>query len=276
MALKSYKPTSPARRKMTSIAGGLTKGARPPKPLVTSNKRTGGRNSHGWLTHWNTGGGHKRRYRVIDMKRDKDGIPAKVESIQYDPYRSARIALLSYRDGEKRFILAPDGLQVGQEVQSGPQADIVTGNCLPLSALPLGTMIHAIELQPGKGAQMVRSAGSVAQLVARDGRYAQIKLPSTEVRMVRVECKATVGQVGNTDHSNVTIGKAGRSRWLGRRPHVRAVAKNPVDHPMGGGEGRSSGGRHPVTPWGVPTKGYKTVRRKPTQTYIVRARGKKG
>jgi len=255
---------------------GLTPGFTAPKTLMGPIKKSGGRNNKGWITHWTKSGGHKRRYRIIDFKRDKDGVPARVEAIAYDPNRSARIALLVYRDGDRRFILAPDGLKVGQTLMSGPEADVIVGNCMPLSAMPLGTVIHAIELKPGKGAQMVRGAGTQAQLVAREGKYAQVRLPSSEVRMVRVECKATVGRVGNIDHSNVSLGKAGRSRWLGRKPSVRGVAMNPIDHPMGGGEGRSSGGRHPCTPWGVPTKGYKTrSRKKSSQKYIVKPRGKK-
>ena len=276
MAIRKFKPTSPGRRHMSVLTkDGLTTGVEIPKTLLAPLKKTGGRNSKGWLTHWRMSGGHKRRYRIIDFKRDKDGVPAKVAAIMYDPNRSARIALLNYRDGDRRFILAPDGLKVGTMVQSGRGSDILVGNCLPLSAMPLGTVIHNIELKPGKGAQMVRSAGTQAQLVAREGDYAQIRLPSTEVRMVRVECKATIGQVGNLDHQHVSLGKAGRSRWLGRKPNVRGVAMNPVDHPMGGGEGRSSGGRHPCTPWGVPTKGKRTVRKKPSLKYIVKRRGKK-
>ena len=276
MAIKKFKPTSAGRRHMTVIkSADLSRGNSPYRALVKPLKKSGGRNNRGWQTHWRKAGGHKRRYRVIDFKRDKDGIPAKVASLEYDPNRSARIALLSYRDGEKRYILAPDGLEVGQTVQSGPGADVAIGNAMSLGQMPLGTVIHALELKAGKGAQLVRSAGTQAQLVAREGAYAQVRLPSGEVRMVRVECKATIGQVGNIDHGNVSLGKAGRARWLGRRPSVRGVAMNPVDHPMGGGEGRSSGGRHPCTPWGVPTKGYKTVRNKPSKKYIVKPRGKK-
>jgi large subunit ribosomal protein L2 len=276
MPLKTFKPTSPARRQMTMVTNeGLTKGARPPKSLIAPMRRTGGRNAHGWQTNRNIGGGHKKRYRIIDFKRDKDGIAGVVSTLEYDPNRSSRIALVTYKDGEKRYIIAADALRVGQSIVSGAGADIIVGNSLPLKEIPLGTMIHAIELKPGHGAQLVRSAGTQAQLVAREGDYAQVKLPSGEVRMVRIECRATIGQVGNIDHSNVTIGKAGRSRWMGIRPHVRGVAKNPVDHPMGGGEGKTSGGRHPCTPWGVPTKGYKTVRNKPTLKFIVKPRGKK-
>jgi large subunit ribosomal protein L2 len=224
------------------------------------------------VTARHKGGGAKRKYRLIDFARDKQGIPARVAAIEYDPNRSANIALLHYRDGEKRYVLATHKLRVGDELVSGPGAEVKTGNTLPIREIPLGTQIHAIELQPGKGAQLVRSAGSYAQLMAKEGRNAQIKLPSGEVRMVPLDCKATIGQVGNTDHQNISIGKAGRSRWLGRRPKVRGVAMNPVDHPHGGGEGKTSGGRHPVTPWGVPTKGYKTRGKKPSDKLIVKRR----
>ena len=220
--------------------------------------RISGRNNHGELTIWHRGGGHKRHYRMVDFKRDKTGIPARVATIEYDPNRSAFIALLHYADGEKRYILGPLGLKVGDKVVSGPEADIVTGNALPLKSIPAGTMIHNIELRPGKGGQMVRSAGGAAQLLAKEGEYAQIRLPSGEVRKVLMECVATIGQVGNLEHENISIGKAGRKRWMGIRPTVRGVAMNPVDHPLGGGEGKTSGGRHPVTPWGQPTRGYKT------------------
>ena len=219
------------------------------------------------------GGGHKRRYRIIDFKRDKDAIPAKVAAIEYDPNRSARIALIHYADGEKRYILAPTGLKVGDQVMSGEAAEIRVGNVLPLEKIPLGTEVHNIELKPGKGGQMVRGAGASAQLMAKEGGYVQVRLPSGEVRMVRLNCRATIGQVGNLDHVNITLGKAGRSRWLGRRPKVRGVVMNPVDHPMGGGEGKSSGGRHPTTPWGKPTKGYKTRKKnKKSNAYIVKRR----
>ena len=249
--------------------------SKPEKSLTSSVKKTGGRNNKGQLTSWWRGGGHKKRYRVIDFKRDKHGIPAKVASIEYDPNRSARIALLNYADGEKRYILWPNGLAVGATVVSGEGVEVNVGNALPLKKIPLGTVVHNIELKIGKGGQMVRSAGAGAQLMARDGAWAQVKLPSGEVRKVHVDCFATVGQVGNLEHENVSIGKAGRNRWLGWRSHNRGVTMNPVDHPMGGGEGRTSGGRHPTTPWGVPTKGYKTRNNKRTDRMIVRRRNKK-
>jgi large subunit ribosomal protein L2 len=243
--------------------------------LLEPKKRTGGRRNSGQTTMRFIGGGHKRQLRLIDFKRDKTGIPAVVATIEYDPNRSARIALLNYADGEKRYIVQPDGLKVGQKLLSGPEADILVGNALPLRNIPPGTTIHNIELKPGKGAQMVRSAGGSAQLVAKEGDYALVKLPSGEIRKVAQDCMATIGQVGNTDHENVTIGKAGRSRWLGKRPHNRGVSMNPVDHPHGGGEGKTSGGRHPVTPWGQPTRGYKTRNNKRTDAFIVNRRGKK-
>jgi len=275
MPIKKFKPTSPGRRQMEVVVSPEITTDRPYKPLLQPKRRTGGRNNVGRITIWHRGGGHKKRYRVIDFKRDKDGVPGRVLTIEYDPNRSANIALIGYRDGEKRYILAPAGLKVGQEVISSPDADIVVGNALPLAKIPLGTMVHNIELRPGKGGQLVRSAGTAAQLLAREGRYAQIRLPSGEVRRVLVDCRATIGQVGNVDHGNVSIGKAGRSRWLGRRPVVRGVVMNPVDHPHGGGEGRTSGGRHPVTPWGVPTKGHKTRNNPRTDKFIVRRRKKK-
>jgi large subunit ribosomal protein L2 len=247
----------------------------PEKSLLRSKNSTGGRNSNGRVTMRHRGGGHKRKYRIIDFKRDKHGVPAKVASIEYDPNRTSRIALLHYADGEKRYIIAPLGLQVGDELNSGPNAEIKVGNTLPLANIPLGTFVHNLELIPGNGAQMVRSAGASAQLIAREGRFAHIKLPSGEVRLIPVDCMATIGQVGNVERESIVIGKAGRSRWLGRRPKVRGVAMNPVDHPLGGGEGKSSGGRHPVTPWGVPTKGYKTRRRsKVSDKYIISKRTK--
>jgi len=249
----------------------LTK-KRPEKSLTAPKRRTGGRNSKGHTTVWFRGGGHKRRYRMVDFRRDKRGVPATVAAIEYDPNRSARLALLHYKDGEKRYILCPEGLRVGQSVLAGDTADILPGNCLPLKLIPAGTLVHNLELRHGKGGQLVRSAGGAAQLVAKEGDYAQVKLPSGEVRRIHVECVATVGQVGNIDHKNVSIGKAGRSRWLGRRPHNRGVSMNPVDHPHGGGEGKTSGGRHPVTPWGQPTKGYKTRNNKRTQKFIVKRR----
>jgi len=247
----------------------------PEKALLRGKKSTGGRNSSGRMTARRRGGGHKRRYRIIDFSRDKHGVPAKVASIEYDPNRTSRIALLHYADGEKRYILAPLGLQVGDELNSGPKAEIKVGNALPLVNIPLGTFIHNLELIPGKGGQMVRSAGASAQLIAREGRFAHIKLPSGEVRLVPVDCIATIGQVGNVEHESIVIGKAGRARWLGRRPKVRGVAMNPVDHPHGGGEGKSSGGRHPTTPWGKPTKGYKTrPQNKVSDKYIITRRKK--
>jgi large subunit ribosomal protein L2 len=245
---------------------------RPERALTEAKKRSGGRNSSGHITIWWRGGGHKRRYRAIDFKRNKANVPARVAAIEYDPNRSARIALLHYVDGEKRYILSPDGLAVGQTIVRSDEADILPGNCLSLRAIPSGTVIHNLELRKGKGGQLVRSAGTSAQLVAKEGDYAQVKLPSSEVRRVHLDCVATVGSVGNSDHKNVSYGKAGRSRWLGRKPHNRGVVMNPVDHPHGGGEGRTSGGRHPVTPWGVPTKGYKTRRNKRTRPFIVKRR----
>lgn len=273
MAIKAYKPTSPGRRGMTYITGEkLTKKA-PEKSLVEPLKGTGGRNMHGRITSRHRGAGHKRQFRLIDLKRDKPGMTAKVVALEYDPNRSSRIALLQYLDGDKRYILAPDGLQVGDQVLSGPGADVKPGHAMKLKDIPLGSMIHNIEIRPGKGGQMVRSAGAVAQLMAREGEYATIKLPSGEMRLILVECMASVGQVGNLDHNNVTIGKAGRMRWMGERPQSRGVVTRPGDgHPMGGGEGKSSGGRHPTTPWGKPTKGYKTRENKLTDKFIVKRR----
>jgi large subunit ribosomal protein L2 len=274
MATKQLKPTNPASRFQSySTFEELTR-VRPEKSLTQGKPATGGRNNKGQLTIWFRGGGHKRRFRKVDFKRDKRGVPATVASIEYDPNRSARIALLNYADGEKRYILWPNGLAVGARVESGDGAEINVGNALPLKKIPLGTVIHNIELKIGKGGQLVRGAGAGAQLMAKEGSYAQVKLPSGEVRKVHVDCYATVGQVGNLDHENTSWGKAGRRRWLGRRPHNRGVSMNPVDHPMGGGEGRSSGGRHPCTPWGTPTKGYKTRNNKRTDTMIVRRREK--
>jgi len=275
MALKSYRPTSPGRRHSTSSSFEELSQDRPAKPLVRGMSKTGGRNNTGRTTAWHRGGGHKRRYRVIDFKRNKPGIPATVATIEYDPNRSARIALLHYRDGEKRYILAPSNVRLGDVLLAGEEIDIQPGNTLPLRAMPLGTMVHNIEFKPGKGAQLVRAAGTVAQLLAKEGRYAHLRLPSGEVRLIHVECKATVGQIGNPDHENVFFGKAGKSRWLGRRPHVRGVAMNPVDHPHGGGEGKTSGGRHPVTPWGVPTKGHITRKKKTSDAYILRKKNRK-
>jgi large subunit ribosomal protein L2 len=237
--------------------------------------KSGGRNAKGHITSWQRGGGHKRRYRKIDFRREKFGVPAVVASIEYDPNRSANIALLHYRDGEKRYIIAPAGQRVGDEVMSGERAEIRTGNALPLRQMPLGTIVHAIEMKPRKGAQLVRAAGLGAQLMAREGRYATLRMPSGEHRQIHVDCLATVGQVGNADQENQSTGKAGRARWSGRRSNVRGVAMNPVDHPMGGGEGKSAGGRHPCTPWGVPTKGHKTRKNSRSDKYIVKRRGKK-
>ena len=274
MAIRKFKPTSPSRRNYDSQDfDGLSKKA-PEKKLTTSNPSKGGRNNHGRITVRFRGGGHKRRYRSIDFKRNKIGVPAKVVAIEYDPNRSGRIALLHYADGEKAYILAPDGLKAGDEVISSRNADVKAGNAMPLRHLPLGTMIHNIELKIGKGAQMVRSAGTSAQLMAKDGSYAQVRLPSGEVRLVHLDCRATVGQVSNAMHARVTLGKAGRSRWLGRRPHNRGTTMNPVDHPMGGGEGRTAGGRHPCSPWGQLAKGKKTRTNKATSKFIVRKRKK--
>ncbi len=275
MALKIIKPTSPGRRHQTRPSFQELTADRPLKRLSRGLTKTGGRNNNGRITTRHRGGGHKRKYRLIDFRREKLDIPARVATIEYDPNRSARIALLHYADGEKRYIIAPHHLKVGDTVVSGEKADIQPGNTLPLRAIPLGTMIHNIELKPGKGAQLVRAAGTVAQLLAKEGRYSHIRLPSGEVRLVHLDCKATIGQIGNLDHENVSYGKAGRTRWLGRRPHVRGVVMNPVDHPHGGGEGKTSGGRHPVTPWGVPTKGYKTRGKKPSDRYILRRRNQK-
>ena len=275
MALKKYKPTSAGRRFQTSLTFDEISATRPEKSLTVGLRSTGGRNSKGHVTSRYMGGGHKRLYRIIDFRRDKMGVPAKVASIEYDPNRSARIALLHYADGEKRYILAPNGLEVGAQVVSGPSADIIPGNALPLRGIPLGTTIHNLELKRGRGGQLVRSAGAAAQLMAKEGSYAQVRLPSGEVREVHIECYATIGQVGNIEHENVSIGKAGRNRWIGIRPHVRGVAMNPVDHPMGGGEGKTSGGRHPTSPWGWKTKGRKTRNNKRTDDSIIRRRKSK-
>ena len=274
MPVKTFRPLTPSTRYITiADFSDITK-TKPEKSLVEIRKKTGGRNHYGRVTARGIGGGHKQKYRIIDFRRDKRSIPATVASIEYDPNRSARIALLNYVDGEKRYILAPLDLKVGDVIISGPEADIKPGNSLPLRAIPLGTVIHNIELKIGKGAQLARSAGTFAQLMSKEGKYSQVKLPSGEVRLVLQDCYATIGQVGNTDHENVNIGKAGRSRWLGKRPKVRGVAMNPVDHPHGGGEGRTSGGRHPVTPWGIPTKGYKTRTNKTSDRFIVKKRSK--
>ena len=275
MAIKKYKPTTPALRYKTVTDYSVLTKKDPEKSLLEPNKSNAGRNNKGRITMRRRGGGHKRRYRRIDFKRDKAGIPAKVVSIEYDPNRSAFITLLHYADGEKRYILAPHGIKVGDSIMSGPESEIHTGNALPLEKIPTGLFVHNIELIKGRGGQMARSAGSYAQLMAKEGTQALLRLPSGEIRMVRKECYATVGQVSNIDHENVSIGKAGRSRWLGHRPKVRGVAMNPVDHPLGGGEGKSSGGRHPVTPWGKPTKGYRTRKKKHSDKYIVHRRKKK-
>lgn len=275
MPVKKFKPTSPGRRFVTvSDFAEITK-SEPEKSLLVALKKSAGRNAFGRVTVRHIGGGHKRMYRIIDFKRNKDGVPAKVAAIEYDPNRSARIALLHYVDGEKRYIIAPNGLQVGQTVESGPDADIKVGNALPLANIPVGTVIHNIELHPGHGGQLVRSAGTSAQLMAKEGKYATIRMPSGEMRMVLQACRATIGQVGNVEHENITIGKAGRGRWLGRRPVVRGSVMNPVDHPHGGGEGKAPIGRNPVTPWGKPALGARTRRKnKPSDKLIVKRRKK--
>jgi large subunit ribosomal protein L2 len=275
MPIKSYKPVTPTRRFHTVTTRDEITKQRPEKSLVTRKVRTGGRNSEGRTTSRFIGGGAKQAYRVIDFKRDKVGIPAVVAAIEYDPNRSSRIALLNYVDGEKRYILQPEGLKVGQKIMAGPEADILLGNALPLKNMPAGTIVHNIELKPGKGGQMVRSAGAQAQLVSKEGGIALLKLPSGEIRRVQLDCYATVGQVGNIDHENQSLGKAGRTRWMGKRPHNRGVTMNPVDHPHGGGEGKTSGGRHPVTPWGQPTRGFKTRNNKRTDKFIVTRKSKK-
>ena len=275
MAIKTMKPTTPARRYQTYSTFEEITSTEPEKSLTKPAKKTGGRNNAGRMTSRHRGGGHKRKYRVVDFRREKTDIPAKVKTIEYDPNRSARIALVSYADGEKRYIVAPVDLKVGDPVITSASADIKPGNTMPLRNVPLGSLIHNVELRPGKGAQMVRSAGTYAQLMAKEGDYAQVRLPSGEVRKVFIECKATIGQVGNVTHEGISIGKAGRTRWLGKKPHVRGVAMNPIDHPMGGGEGKTSGGRHPCSPWGMPTKGYKTRKNKTTDKYIIKKRDKK-
>ena len=274
MAIKSHKPTTPGRRFYQSITFEEITRNRPEKSLIRPLKKTGGRNSYGRVTSRHRGGGHKRQYRVIDFRRNKDGIPARVMTIEYDPNRSANIALLHYADGEKRYILAMSGLKIGDTLMSGSRSEIKPGNTMPLKEIPLGTQIHNIELKIGHGGQIVRSAGAYAQLMAKEGGYGQIKLPSGEVRLVSLNCRATIGQVGNIGHIGISLGKAGRNIWKGRRPHVRGVAMNPVDHPHGGGEGKSSGGRHPVTPWGVPTKGYKTRDKKKASNKLIIKRRK--
>ncbi|MBN1515981.1 50S ribosomal protein L2 [Candidatus Sumerlaeota bacterium] len=276
MGIKTYKPYTASRRTMTTLTHEEVTKRSPEKSLTRGLCKTGGRNNRGRNTSINIGGGHKRRFRTIDFKRRKDGVPAKVASIEYDPNRTSHIALLHYADGEKVYILAPLGLKVGQQVMSGPDAEIQVGNCLPLRNIPVGSMVHCVELKPLKGAQMGRSAGVAIQLVGKEGGNAILRLPSGEMRMTSLNCRATLGQVGNTDHFNISIGKAGRSRWLGRRPHVRGVVKNPVDHPMGGGEGKSSGGRIPCTPWGKPTRGLKTRnKKKESSRLIIRRRNQK-
>ena len=274
MGMKKYRPMTPGRRNMTSRDFSTVTKSKPEKKLTSGKKAANGRGNTGRITVRFRGGGHKRKLRQIDFRREKFGVPATVAAIEYDPNRSARIALLHYHDGEKRYIIAPVGVAVGDVLQSGPEADVRPGNHMPLKNIPVGTQIHNIEMRPGKGGQLVRSAGGSAQLMAREGEYAQIRLPSGESRMILVRCTATIGQVGNTKHELAKIGKAGRKRWLGRKPHNRGVSMNPVDHPHGGGEGRTSGGRHPVTPWGQPTKGHRTRKNKRTQKFIVRRRKK--
>lgn len=275
MAVRNFKPTSPGRRQMTVATFDEITKQEPEKSLVAPLSSKAGRNNKGQISVRHRGGGQKRLYRSIDFKRDKDGIPARVASIEYDPNRSARIALLHYADGEKRYILAPSGLEVGDKVMSGMKADIRTGNALPLRHIPVGTLIHNVELQPGKGGQLVRAAGETAQLLAKEGNYAHVRLPSGEVRLIFQDCRATIGQIGNLDHENISLGKAGRRRWMGMRPAVRGVVMNPVDHPHGGGEGKSPVGRNPVTPWGKPALGVKTrPKNKPSDKYIVRRRKK--
>jgi large subunit ribosomal protein L2 len=275
MAIKTYRPMTPGLRHRTGNRYEELSGDGPYKPLLVSLPKSGGRDSRGHLSMRNRGGGHKQLYRIIDFKRDKIGIPGKVETVEYDPNRSAFISLVKYRDGERRYIITPAGLRVGQEVVSTDrQADILPGNAMPLRFIPLGTVIHNIELRKDKGGQVAKSAGTGAQILAKEGEYAQVRLPSSEIRKVHLDCRATIGQIGNLDHSNISVGKAGRSRWKGIRPHVRGTAMNPIDHPHGGGEGRSKGGRHPVSPEGIPTKGFKTRRNKRTQAFIVRRRSK--
>jgi len=275
MGIKAYRPYTETRRYQTTLTFEELTTARPYKPLLEKRDRISGRNNHGELTIRHRGGAHKRHYRIVDFKRDKIGIPARVSTVEYDPNRSAFIALVNYADGDKRYILYPLGLKVGDKILAGPEADIVVGNALPLKNIPVGTMIHNIEMRVGKGGQLVRSAGGAAQLLAKEGEYAQVRLPSGEVRKIHVDCMASIGQVGNVDHENITIGKAGRKRWMGIRPTVRGVVMNPVDHPHGGGEGKTSGGRHPVTPWGQPTRGYKTRRNPQTDKWIVKRREKR-
>jgi large subunit ribosomal protein L2 len=276
MAIKTYNPVTPSRRTMSVVDYSVLTKKAPERSLLEPLKKSGGRNNNGRVTTFHRGGGHKRQYRTIDFKRLKDGVPGKVAALEYDPNRTAFIALIHYADGAKAYILAPQGLAVGMKVVSGPESDIAPGNVIPLRNIPIGTTISCIEMKPGKGAQMARTAGASAQLMARDGGRATLRLPSGEMRYVEVDCRAMIGGIGNSDHANQSIGKAGRTRWKGIRPTVRGVAMNPIDHPHGGGEGRTSGGRHPCTPWGVPTKGYKTRKKKnPTSRMIVRRRGMK-
>ncbi|MBU1185307.1 MAG: 50S ribosomal protein L2 [Acidobacteria bacterium] len=275
MGIKTYRPTTSSLRQRTGLTYEEITTTTPYKPLVEPLKKSGGRNSNGRITVRFRGGGHKRKYRVIDFKRDKIDIPGEVETIEYDPNRSAFISLVKYADGERRYILSPNNTKVGSKiVSSNKQVDILPGNAMPLRFIPLGTIVHNIELKKDKGGQMAKSAGAGAQILAKDGDYSQIRLPSSEIRKVHMDCRATIGQVGNPDHGNISIGKAGRNRWKGKRPHVRGTAMNPIDHPHGGGEGKAKGGRNPVTPWGVPTKGYKTRRNKRTQQFVVRRRSK--
>jgi len=275
MALIKSKPTSPGRRFQVRVKNAELSKEGPYEPLVEKLTKSGGRNNKGRITQRHIGGGHKQRYRIVDFKRQKDGIAAKVERLEYDPNRTANIALLLYADGERRYMIAPKGMQVGQQVMSGREAPIKSGNCLPLNNIPVGSTVHCIELKPGRGAQMARSAGAAVQLVAREGMYSTLRLRSGEMRKVQSDCRATIGEVGNGEHALRKLGKAGASRWRGVKPTVRGVAMNPVDHPHGGGEGRTSGGRHPVSPWGTPTKGYKTRSNKRTDNMIVRRRNKK-
>ena len=275
MALVKVKPTSPGRRALVKVVNPDLHKGKPYAPLLESQSKRAGRNNSGHITMRHQGGGHKQQYRIVDFKRAKDGIAAKVERLEYDPNRSSNLALLCYTDGERRYIIAPKGVAVGTQLMSGSEAPIKPGNTLPLRNIPVGTTVHCVEMLPGKGAQIARAAGTSVQLLAREGSYAQLRLRSGEVRKVHIECRATIGEVGNEEHSLESVGKAGRMRWRGVRPTVRGVAMNPVDHPMGGGEGKSSGGRHPCTPWGVPTKGYKTRKPKASDRYIVKHRSKK-
>ena len=275
MAIVKCKPTSPGRRHVVKVVNNDLHKGKPYAPLLESKSKSGGRNNGGRITVRHIGGGHKQHYRLVDFKRNKDGIPAKVERLEYDPNRSANIALVLYADGERRYILAPKGLVAGDAIQSGEDAPIKAGNCLPMRNIPVGTTVHAVEMKPAKGAQIARSAGAYSQIIARDGAYVTLRLRSGEMRKIPAECRATIGEVGNAEHMLRQLGKAGATRWRGVRPTVRGVVMNPVDHPHGGGEGKTSGGRHPVSPWGVPTKGYKTRKNKKTDQYIVRRRNKK-